>query len=383
MDIRLSGPKTLSAFAYLVVVAIAAVGAIGFHMFGVPKSEIANAQTPEPVGSISSVTASTPNLTLAVGDTVVLSIDVYGRQGAQDSSLVSDVDINWSASGGTLPDDAEGTTVSYTAPSEPGSYTVTASPSSECIGNASECTATFRITVRRQGEATGPGAPPSNPDGEIPAVLTDSGGEQYAVFTPLEGGTFTGDGFWIEAPVGIVPNGEIIGVRMHDVGDASNAGMTQHRYTLGGRKYAISAIDASGAAVDSYEFEGPAMVCVPMPPELRSNLPSVGLVSVDQNGITQLKALTAWVRITPYLAVCGNLSVVPAVIAASIPGSPPPLPTATPEPAPSLPPTGGAAPKSSTAFGWTLLFGIASILGATIATVLRRRHRPERPIRRG
>ena len=363
MDLRSMKPIVISA------VSVAVVSAIGVLFFATPQANEASAQTPEPVGSISSVAASTPNLTLGVGDTVVLSINVYGRQDVADPSLANEVTINWSASGGTLPDDAEGTAVSYTAPSEPGSYTVTASPSSECIGNASECTATFRITVRRQGEATGPGASPNNPDGEIPTVLTDSDGAQYAVFTPEEGGTFTGEEFWVDAPVGIVPNGEIIGVRMHDVGDASNAGMTHHRYTLGGRKYAISAIDASGAAVDSYELEGPAMICVPMPPALRSNLPSVGLVSVDENGSTQLKALTAWVRITPSLAVCGNLSIVPAVIAASIPGSPPPMPTATPDPAPSLPPTGGTAPSSSNAFIWALLFGVALILATTMTIV--------------
>ncbi|MYA59313.1 MAG: hypothetical protein F4X40_01985 [Chloroflexi bacterium] len=377
MNTRSMKLNVISAFT------VAVGSAIAVLLFTATHVETAVAQTPEPVGSISSVAPSTPNLTLAVGDTVVLSINVYGRQDVEDSSLASDVSINWSASGGTLPSDAEGTTVSYTAPSEPGSYTVTALPSSECIGKASECTATFRITVRRQGEATGPGAPPLNPDGDIPTVLTDSDGAQYAVITPEDGGTFSGEGFWIEAPVGIVPNGEIIGVRMHHVGDASNAGMTQHRYTLGGRKYAISAVDASGTAVDSYELEGPAMVCVPMPPELRSNLPSVSLVSVDENGDTQLKAITAWVRITPYLAVCGNLSVLPATIAASIPGSPPPLPTAIPEPAPSLPPTGGTVSASSTAFGWALLIGLALISAAVIAVALSRRDRSQIEVRCG
>ena len=372
MDIRLSEPKILSTFAIVVVAGFAVVGAIAAQLFAAPLGGIVNAQTPEPVGSISSVAASTPRLTLTVGDTVVLSINVVGRQDVADSTLVSNVEISWTASGGILPDDADGTSVSYTAPSELGNYTVTASPSSECIGTASECTATFRISVRRQGEATGPGAPPRNPDGEIPAILADSDGAQYAVFTPEEGGTFNGDGFWIEASVGIVPNGEIIGVRMHDAGDAHNAGMTEHRYTLDGRKYAISAINASGATVDSYALEGPAMVCVSLPAELRSNISSVGLVSVSENNGAALSALTAWVRVSPNLVVCGNVSVFPAVIAASIPGSPPPLPTATPEPAPSLPVTGGAAPLTSTAYGWTLLFGVAFISVTAIAIARRR-----------
>ena len=200
MEMRFSGPKILSTIAIVVIGGFAVIGAVGVHLFVIPKSGIAHAQAAEPVGSISRVTASTPKLTLAVSDTVVLSINVYGRQDVEDSSLASDVNIDWSASAGTLPDDADGTSVSYTAPSEPGSYTVTASPSSECIGTTSECTATFRITIRRQGEASAPDVPPRNPDGGIPSVLTGPDGGQYEVFTPEDGGTFTGDGFWIDAP---------------------------------------------------------------------------------------------------------------------------------------------------------------------------------------
>ena len=227
MGLRSMRPKLSTAFG----ISFAVLGTLIFTASG---DGVALAQTPEPVGSILRVAPKKPNITLAVGDTVILSINVIGVQKVQDQSLAKDVAIDWSASGGELPDDADGTSVSYTAPPDPGAYTVTASPTSECIGTSSECTATFRISVLRQDEATGPGAPPRNPDGEIPAILADSDGAQYAVFTPEEGGTFTGEGFWIDAPVGIVTNGEIIGVRMHDVGDASNAGMTEHRYTLGG-----------------------------------------------------------------------------------------------------------------------------------------------------
>ncbi len=364
MELRFSEPKILSTFAIVVIAGLAMIGAIGVHMFVTPKNGIAYAQDPAPVGSISRVTASTPNLTLAAADTVVLSINVYGRQDVEDSSLASDVDINWSASGGMLPDNADGTSVSYTAPSEPGSYTVSASPSSECIGTTSECTATFRITVRRQGEATSSSAPPRNPDGVIPSVLTDAEGGQYEVFTPEEGGTFSGEGFWIDAPVGIVPNDEIIGVSMSEHDAASNAGMTEHRYTLSGHQYAISAVDASGDRLASYRLDGPAQVCIPVPAELRPNITSVGLVAINEEGT--LTALTSWIRVTPSLIVCGNLSVLPAVVAASVPGSPPPLPTATPEPAPTLPVTGGNAPFPFAAIALALFLGIALVAVGTL-----------------
>ena len=79
-----------------------------------------------------------------------------------------------------------------------------------------------------------------------PGILSDSEGNQYEVFTPEEGGTFTGEGYSLKVDAGAVPNGEFLGIRMSDEGAASNLGMTHQRYTLGGNMYAISAVDSSG-----------------------------------------------------------------------------------------------------------------------------------------
>ena len=368
MDLRSIKSRLKFALCVAVAAVIAVVGAVvlqpGTSLGGVV---LAQNPDPQPTGSIQRITASTPNVTLAVGDTVVLSIDVYGLQNIQDQSLGGDVEFDWSASGGRLPDDAGGTSVTYTAPSDPGTYTVTVSPNSGCVGTGSECSATFRISVRRQGEARGPDAPPRNPDGNIPSILTDSEGAQYEVFTPEEGGSFNGDGFWISADAGVVPNGEVIGVRIADTGPATNAGMSKHRYTLHGRSYLIAAVDNMGDAVSSYRLDGPAEICIPIPGELRSSITDVGLVGVN-NG-EALTALTSWVRVSPSLIACGNLSVLPATIAAAVPGTPPPAPTATPEPIPELPRTGGTTPNSSSAIMWMLLVGIATLaLGAWIVS---------------
>ena len=349
---------------FIAVFSVFVSGALETHDDGLVR-----AQNPQPVGSIMRISASTPNVVLAVGDSVVLSIDVYGVQNIQDQSLGGPVEFDWSASGGRLPDNADGTSVTYTAPSVAGSYTVTVSPETECVGKASECTATFRIDVRRQGEATGPYAPPRNPEGDIPTVLSDSEGNQYAVFTPEDGGRFEGGSFWLDGAEGIVPNGEVVGIRMADTGPATNAGMSHHRYTLYGQRYAISAVDATGDSVSSYSLDAPIEVCIPVPAELRSSITDVGIVGINESDA--LTALTSWVRVSPSLSVCANLSVLPATIGAEIPGTPPPAPTATPEPTPELPITGGAAPNSSP-LGWVLLIGVAMVASAAVAISRRR-----------
>ena len=77
------------------------------------------------------------------------------------------------------------------------------------------------------------------------------------VFTPVEGGTFTGEGYSLTVDAGAVPNGEFLGIRMSDEGAASNLGMTHQRYTLGGNMYAISAVDSSQATISSYVLDDP------------------------------------------------------------------------------------------------------------------------------
>ena len=52
--------------------------------------------------------------------------------------------------------------------------------------------------------------PSHNPIGEIPSVLTDAEGAQYAVFTPEKDGTFAGMDFEVTVAPGVVPSGEFV-----------------------------------------------------------------------------------------------------------------------------------------------------------------------------
>ena len=159
--------------------------------------------------------------------------------------------------------------------------------------------------------------------------MTDGDGNQYEVFTPEGGGTFTGEGYTLSAGAGAIPNGEYIGVRVSDEGSASNAGMTHQRYTLGGNMYSVSAVDASNADITSYALNSAATVCVPLPDELRSNISNLALVAINADG--SLTILSASVRLgTNGTQVCGNLSGLPASVAVGSSGAPAPLPTPVP-----------------------------------------------------
>ena len=88
-------------------------------------------------------------------------------------------------------------------------------------------------------------------------MLTDAEGVQYAVFAPEKGGTFAGMDFEVTVAPGVVPSGEFVGVRMAETGDASNAGMSQHRYTLSGNQYTVSIIDSEGSPISVYALNAP------------------------------------------------------------------------------------------------------------------------------
>ena len=324
-------------------------------------------------GEISKIEPAISGLTVSPGDEVKLSVLVYGLQGIQDNSLVgSSSVITWSVGGASL--DETGVEIMYTAPSAPGTYMVTASlDQAECLPDNEDekdaaCSAEFKVTVQRTSVAPPPPEAPKNPPGEIPAILTDSDGNQYEVFTPEGGGSFTGEGFNVTAEPGVIPNGEFIGIRISEDGPASNMGMTQHRYTLGGNMYTVSAVDATGAAISSYALRAPATVCLPLPDELRHNISNLALVTINADGTQTV--LSASVRLgSAGTHVCGNLSSLPASVAVASAGSPAPLPTPVPPTATPVPPdTGGLAPASSAGMAlWALLFGIGVV---TVGTFL-------------
>ena len=332
-------------------------------------------------GQISEIRPAIRGVTVSAGDTVRLEVLVYGLQGVQDQDLADGVSLDWTvARGDATPSTLSetGSRISYRASDSPGTYTVTASlsdrdcrPDTETDREA-DCSAEFEVRVRRPTAAPVPVDTPENPPGEIATVLTDGDGNQYEVFTPEGGGTFTGEGYTLTAGAGAIPNGEYIGIRVSDEGSASNAGMTHQRYTLGGNMYSVSAVDASNADITSYALNSAATICVPLPDELRSNISNLAVVAVNADG--SLTILSASVRLgSNGTQVCGNLSGLPASVAVGSAGAPAPLPTPVPPTAtPEAPDTGGAAPTSNAAL-WALLLGFAVVASGTFLVIGRRR----------
>ncbi len=326
-------------------------------------------------GKISRIEPAIGDITVSGGDEVTLSVDVYGRQDAKDNDLSGT--FTWTVDGEADGELGTGREAMFTAPDDPGRYMVVASLEAvDCYDEDDDtaCMAEFAVMVRRPSAPVADPVPPVNPPGEIPGLIPDADGNQYEVFTPVEGGTFDGgEGYSINVPSGAVPNGEYIGIRMSDDGAASNLGMTHQRYTLGGNMYGVHAVDASGAAISSYVLEDPAEVCVPLPASLRANISGLSLAAINSDG--SLTILAAQVRLDEAggTMVCGNLSSLPASVAVGSAGAPAAIPKATPEPTPEPPDTGGTAPASSTLLLWTLLLGIAVLtLGSALAISRRR-----------
>ena len=337
---------------------------------------------------ITRIEATVRGVTVSAGDKVKLEVIIFGRQDLKDNKLAfgpdgtegtsDDVTFDW----GDAADDT-GYSITYTAPSTSGTYTVRASlDPNECFHAEPEvqmdkCSATFEVMVRRTTSDRAPSNPPANPPGEIPGILSDGEGNQYEVFTPVEGGSFNGEGYSITAPAGAVPNGEYIGIRVSDQGSASNAGMTHQRYTLGGNMYEVSAVDASSSVIADYQLSSTATVCLPLPDQLRTNISDLAIVAINADG--SLTILSASVRLGPSgISVCGNLSAIPASLAVGSEGAPRGFPTVTPEPTPEVPDTGGTAPSRNAGL-WALLLGIAAFAFSSVVLINRRR-RTDRPI---
>ena len=317
------------------------------------------------------------SVTVSGGDRVKLSVDIYGAQDIKNNGLADGIGFLWSDgdAGGTIS--GNGREVTYSAPDQSGTHTLSvATPFSACRAPATaevRCEATFEIVIRRASAAVEAKAEPRNPAGSIPAILTDSDGNQYEVFTPEGGGTFTGATSSLKAGPGVVPNGEIVGLRIAEGDAASNVGKTYQRYRLGGNWYEVSAVDASNNTVSSYGLIDAVEMCVPFPDALRSDISGLALVVI--NADDSLTILASNVRITSSgTNVCGNLSSVPATVAVGTAGSPAPLPTATPETddTSDLPDTGGVAPSSPMVVFWILIVGL---FGIVVGGAMRRARR--------
>ncbi len=337
------------------------------------------------IARILRIEPSVRSATVSARDVVVLSFDIYGRQSILDNGLGDELVFQWDdgSAGGTFELADRDNRIVYTAPEIPGTYTVTAdSPHDACLsGEDSEdrCIARFTIKVRRPSAATVERPAPKNPVGEVSSVLADAEGRQYEVFTPEEGGFFDGGDATISAEPGVVPNLEIVGLRISESGPASNEGRTHHRYTLAGHWYELAAVDGSGLQISSYELNDGLEVCVPLPAKLRSNIADLALVAV--NADDSLTILSSRVRIAATGAkVCGRLSTVPTTLAVGTPGAPSPLPISDSGASArtGLPDTGAPTFSSVTVALWVALTGLTVLLIAFGKLRHSRRNRPTR-----
>ena len=306
-------------------------------------------------------------------DRIKLSIDAYGVQDILDNGLLDGkLKLDWSVSGNILgdfeevldeiddDDIADEREVLFTAPDSPGRYTIEARlQSPNCAGSDEKnCVANFTIRVKRSAAVTSPTPAPVNPTGSLPTILTDPDGNQYEVFTPVEGGEFFGDGVSVSADSGAVPNGEVIGVRADTKGEASNVGQTHQRATLAGQFYDVVAVDSEGRALNGYLLDAPVTVCLPLPKILSSNISDLAVVSLGDDG--SFTMLGAKVRLSDDgVKICAGVSELSARVAAAHVGAPSALPTATPMPPIEEPDTGGNAPLNVSALVLLLILGSA------------------------
>ena len=353
-------------------------------------------------GSFSRILRIEPSIravTVGAGDEVMLSVEVYGRQEIHNNGLADKHQdderpaFTWSSGGNGAFSEADirpewqngiadDRVVRFTAPSSAGTFAVEASLDGAlaCLAasddetaedQAARCSARIEVTVLARPErSTSSTTTPVNPPEPIPETLTDSEGVAYAVFTPVDGGSFLGDGYSLVAGPGAVANGEFIGISMAEVGEATNVGKTWHRYTLGGSVYAVDVIDRAAQEVAGYVLSEPATACMPMPPELRGNISDIVLVKTDGEG--ESTVLSTRIRVSPEgVTVCGALSTLPANLAVAKTGAPPEIDEmhdetdATDDP---LPDTGGTALRSRQ-LAMLLVFGlVAAIAGSLFLT---------------
>ncbi len=342
--------------------------------------------TPIAVPVIFRIAPTINSVTLLTGEKVRLGVDVYGMQNIRDNRLADKhkITFEWSSSppagsfaeanreadADSKVDDRE---VIYTVPQEPGTYTLKAFVDRMVCGDDDGlddgCFAEIQITVRRPFAVVSPTTTPSNPDGEIPSIITDSDGNLYKVFTPEEGGNFDGNDATVSADPGAVPNGEIIGLRTDADGTASNVGQVLDRVTLDGNYYTVSAVDAAGQPLSGYLLDDPIEVCIPVPPRLKSNISDVAMVSVRDDGT--FAVLSSRLRLGDAgVTMCAALSTLSARVAAAHTGSPSALPSPTPLPTPIDPDTGGTTMPTSAII---LLMMLGAALGLMSVMLMARR----------
>ena len=336
---------------------------------------------------VDSIKPTIREVSVRAGASITLAVDVYNAQQALDNELPTklngDLVFSWSesgAGGGTFASPTNSRRVTYTVPSSPGTYTIRAEaqPDGICMSHhdgAAEitaadrapCIAIFTISVSRAIEDAVQQPDPVNPAGAIPSSMTDDAGVAYSVFTPVDGGTFTGTGITVSAPAGAVPDRTLLGVSAAASAVPVPAPVPGASMSMAGSFYEVNAINQDGTApLSRYTLEDPLSVCLPYPDQFRAELSNV--VAVERRFDGELAILTTKVRSNAgVLTVCGSISTLPATVGVAKLGTVPAIPP-TPTPDDPLPEAGGASPS------YTLLI-LALLLGTLLLTWIYRMRR--------
>ena len=335
---------------------------------------------------VSRIAPTVRTLSVTAGDRIRLEFSVWDIQDGRDDDLIQErnVPISWSDDdgagsfsefGGSTTNgngEADDRVVIYTAPSLPGRYVVTAAfvQSWRCDGSASDCAATFTVSVQRAAVAATPAAP-CPPTGQVADTIADADGEQYAAVTPAEGGRFDGgdgSGIYLTVPAGALPDCEVIGIRMYSLGPSS-AYMSGVRTVLAGDTYRVAAVNRStGQPLDGFQMTQPARVCVPLPDMFRQNLTGVNMVRHVGDVASPLTSAIVSDDVNG-LSVCGNVSLLPSDVTVAGPASAAvPTPAPTPSVDSELPEAGATAPS----YAYILLALLIGILALTGISRIRR-----------
>ena len=345
------------------------------------------------IPEVHSIRPTVREVSIRAGDTIVLTVDIYNTQEVLDNSIPdkdgSKLVFRWAeqgTGGGSFADPTDERRVTYTAPSSPGRYTITAEAQPDGVCNShhegatevtaverAPCIATFTIQVSRAPSPPTPQPDPVDPAGAIPTTMVDDQGGEYTVFTPTKGGTFTGDDITVTAPAGAIPDRTVIGIAAAVSDIEPPTPIPGATMSIAGSFYDINAIADSGEQpIPSYTLNQPATACLPFPDEFRADLSNVVLVQRKSTG--DLSILSTKIRSrSGDLTVCGTLSQLPATIAVARLGLvPAPTPTTPSTPA-GTPDTGATTP------GYAVLL-ISMLLGVLILTGM---HRIRRMTTRG
>ena len=334
---------------------------------------------------INEIKPAITEVSVRAGDLIRLEVEIFGLANIKDNTLPdkdgSKLIFVWSddPSGGEFAAPNDARRVMYTAPNLPGTYTLMAEaqPDGICTDHhkttfdisdedRAKCQATFTVRVSRAPTELGPPPEPINPAGLIPTSLTDAAGVAYAVFTPVEGGTFSGEGVTVTAAKGAIPDQQLLGVAATVSPIAVPEPTPGTKLTLSGRFYDINGVQRTGdAPVSGYALDDPLSVCLPLPAAFRANVSDIVIVNRSSDGA--LGILSSTLRQSDgALTVCGNIGQLPATVAVAKMGvvEEPVIPVIGPgEP----PPTGGASPANAWMI-WAMLAAIAAIvLGGVLA----------------